>query len=891
MANNYSPHHPNETTASTLVLAFLLLSATVAASVWFVVHSAREVSHISETEALVAKQRKSIDSLFTQLLNAETQAEIATVQYADNSELQRYLRATAQVDTALTILKGMVKDTTQKQRVDSLQNLTWLKRDGIVRLVNALRTENHRGSNLQKQIEALHKSHRPVTMQVEVPVVERGEQVVIERRKRGFFRRLGDAFRRAKDDTVSSSVVQHERVNDTARTQVNIADTLANLLTNVHHDLQRDSLTRARHVYTKSDQLRIASMTLSQRMAALIDHFTTTQQQLITQAIHSEREHRQMAAFKLGAMALLSIVLSGALMIWLWCDIRRANRYRLAIEHAKERTERLMTQREQLLLTISHDIKAPVNTILGYMQLLPRSITKQHKELQAVETSAQHLLQLVLALLDFHKLEAGSVTIQLAPTHINQLLQSVAEAFKPLAQQKGLQLQLNIQLPPNVWTMTDALRLRQIVDNLMSNAIKYTQHGSITLEALWKDNLKEDSTDERNENSTNERNEKNVDSPSHSDFSDNAPHQLLLRITDTGCGMTQVDLDRIFQPFTRVKGSEGQEGTGLGLSITHQLVELLGGNLEAHSELGHGSKFVLTLPLKRCIPQKNSEEDKNSAQAETVSPQKNAPISCAVLDDDALQLQLTEAMLHNVLPPTASVKTFSRADDLLQWIDEDNRPTWLMTDIEMVGMTGYEVLTALRQQPQLKHLPVVAMTSHLLVPVSDFKQRGFTDVLFKPFTQNDLLRLMQQFNSLASHVSDAERTTVRTEQTTAKAEQNTARTEQTTAKAERSFDALLAFAEGDTEAENAIRKQFASDCHKHLQLLQQALPKRDKAEICRIAHKMLPTFTLIGSPVLQTLQTLENRRNEADWHDDDGLLCNQVIDELKRVIALLSKER
>ena len=888
MANNYSPHHPNRTTASTLVLAFLLLSATVAASVWFVVHSAREVSHISETEALVAKQRKSIDFLFTQLLNAETQAEIATVQYADNSELQRYLNATAQVDTALTILKKMVKDTTQIQRVDSLQKLTWLKRDGIVRLVNALRTENHRGSNLQKQIEALHKSHRPVTMQVEVPVVERGEQVVIERRKRGFFRRLGDAFRRAKDDTVSSSVVQHERVNDTASTQVNIADTLANLLTDVHHNLQRDSLARVRHVYTKSDQLRIASMTLSQRMAALIDHFTTTQQQLITQAIHSEREHRQIAAFKLGAMALLSIVLSGALLIWLWCDICRANRYRKVIEQAKERTERLMTQREQLLLTISHDIKAPVNTILGYMQLLPRSITKQHKELQAVETSAQHLLQLVLALLDFHKLEAGSVTIKPAPTHINQLLQSVADAFSPLAQQKGLLLKVDLQLPPDVWTMTDALRLRQIVDNLMSNAIKYTQHGSITLEALWKDNRKKESTDERKEESTgerkekstDERNEKSVDGPNYNDFSDDSPHQLFLRITDTGCGMTQADLDRIFQPFTRVKGSEGQEGTGLGLSITHQLVELLGGNLYAYSELGHGSKFVLSLPLKRCNPPKNSQTEKSFAQAETVSHQKNAPIccavldddapiSCAVLDDDALQLQLTEAMLHNVLPAAASVKAFSHADDLLQWLNEGNRPTWVMTDIEMAEMTGYEVLTAMRQQLQLKHLPVVAMTSHLLVPVSDFKQRGFSDVLFKPFTQNDLLRLMKQFDSPASHTTDAKQSTIATQ---------------------RSFDALLAFAEGDAEAENAIRKQFASDCHKHLQLLQQALSKRDKAELCRIAHKMLPTFTLIGSPVLQTLQTIENRRNEADWHDDDAPRCDQVIEELKRVIALLSKE-
>ena len=146
------------------------------------------------------------------------------------------------------------------------------------------------------------------------------------------------------------------------------------------------------------------------------------------------------------------------------------------------------------------------------------------------------------------------------------MLQSIFTAFQPLAQQKGLQLTAQVEVPLNLYVKVDALRLRQIIENLLSNAIKYTAQGSVTLHATWQAE----------------------------------PQQLQLSVTDTGCGMTQVDLNSIFKPFTRVKGSEGQEGTGLGLTITLKLVQLLKGSLIAHSKLHQGSKFVLTLPLQPC---------------------------------------------------------------------------------------------------------------------------------------------------------------------------------------------------------------------------------------------------------------------------------------------------
>mgnify|MGYP000688366468 FL=1 len=411
-----------------LIIAFLLLSITLGVAISYVTRYAQSFTQITEAENKVMKQRRATDHLLTQLLNASTQAETLSMLYADDAELKRYMQAMKQVETAITELKKLVTDPQQKARVDSLQYFVDLRREGMINLITALRHENNKGSDLQRQIANLHNNQRAVNLKVGVPVVERGEQVVIERRKRGFFRRLGDAFKRAKDDTVRTQLTQNERVSDTTQTQVNIADTLAEVLTGVHKSLQRDSLAQAKRLYRKSDQLRATSAELSQRMALLVDNINTAQQQHIAQVSHREQQHRSAAARKLSNLAICAVVLSALLMMWLWRDIRRSNRYRRTLE-------RVMLQRERLLLTISHDIKAPVNSILGYLNLLPPSTVQQSKELCAIATSAHYLLHLVKALVEYYKLENGDVSIHAQPTNMHNLLNEVATIFKPLAEQ------------------------------------------------------------------------------------------------------------------------------------------------------------------------------------------------------------------------------------------------------------------------------------------------------------------------------------------------------------------------------------------------------------------------------------------------------------------------
>lgn len=331
---------------------------------------------------------------------------------------------------------------------------------------------------------------------------------------------------------------------------------------------------------------------------------------------------------------------------------------------------------------------------------------RQQFYLSNMKSSAQHLLALVTSLLDYHRLEAGKMDLHPVAFNPHELLTDIYNSFLPLAEKKQLQLDFKEKLPETLTLEGDPFRIRQIVENLLSNALKFTAAGGITLQAEYHGN------------------------------------QFVFCVSDTGCGMTASEQERIFKEFTRLSSAQGQEGFGLGLSITRKLVELLLGRIDIESAPGKGSTFKVSMPLPSISP----KPAPGSKEPAITLPKIHLRI--AIIDDDRIQMHLTEAMLHNAAEEVKGFKVEAvcceQPEELIEQLK--NRTFDLVfTDIQMPAMNGFELLHHLRNQnfAQAQSIPVIAITARGDMNENDFLQKGFAGMLQKPFNQSELKKVVK----------------------------------------------------------------------------------------------------------------------------------------------------
>ena len=523
-------------------------------------------------------------------------------------------------------------------------------------------------------------------------------------------------------------------------------------------------------------------------------------------------------------------------MIWfIWRDARKERIYRENLEAANEEIQRIMNQRERLLLTITHDIKAPAASISGFIDLMKEYVTEaQGMEcLQNIKNSAAHLSRLVASLLDYHQLENGLMKVQPVSFSPAQLVKESVEGMRLRAKEKGLSISYEMTMgmkkeanqeneTDKELFLADAFRIRQILDNLVSNAIKYTDHGSVNIEARVSKIM--------------------------------GKLTLTLSVQDTGKGMTDEEKQKVFQAFTRLKSAQGIEGTGLGLSITQELVSLLGGEILLRSTLGKGSNFIVTLPIEPA-PKDDSQEDikqtSDHQEAKDSDNKKKAQQEFAnhkvlILDDDKLQLQLLQEMLRRIAGDSWQVFACNHVIDALT-ILHNEQPALMLMDIEMPEMNGTEMITHINHT----NMTVIAMTAHDTSIREQLIKAGFDDCLFKPFSMEKLSAILGIDSEPQSH-----------------------------------FDALLAFAEGDEEAAKEILNTVKQELAEHLKNLKEAM-EEDSLSIDKIgkaAHKLLPIASMMQMSCLEELKALSPEHILENGEEEIRKKLKVVADCLQHVL-------
>lgn len=708
----------------------------------------------------------------------------------------------------------MHSDDRNLQWTDSLFALLREKDTNTIRLLRTLNEANDSMVSTREIENIIATQDSVVTQQrVQRRIISHRDTVVTKPRKKGFFRRLGEVFVPPKKDTAIEVKTSLEFAVDTVLDAYNPVDSLQEKLRAVAQQKKAGSTV----VQRRKRNLQRANHLLTARIDSLLKSYEEETMRQAREEADYQQAVRKRSAKIIGGIAVGAVLLAVLFLALSVRDISRSNRYRRQLEEAHRRAEDLLATREKLMLAITHDFKAPLGSIMGYADLLSRLTVDERQRfyLDTMKTSSEHLLKLVVDLLDFHRLDLHKAEINRVTFHPARLLEEIVVSFEPLTSAKGLTLCSDISPELNSTYISDPLRLRQIINNLLSNAVKFTTQGGVTLTAGYEN------------------------------------RHLVLSVADTGKGMNPADRERIFQEFTRLPGAQGEEGFGLGLSIVRMLVQLLEGTIEVQSEPGKGSTFTLHIPIYPVIVEKTVEKTMEKEETQTpAAPAERSentnvpkPLHVLLIDDDRIQLSLTAAMLSQ--QGITSVCCL-QMDELLDAL-RTARFDVLLTDVQMPAINGFDLLNLLRASNilQAKTIPIIAVTARSDMQPEEFTAYGFAGCLHKPFTVAELFRVLN-VEDIPQEVSSQSKAVLN----------NTA--DLSSSSPSYNFSALTAFSGDDPEAAKSILESFVFETRLNAERLQKAVDVKDMVEVAAVAHKMIPLFTLIGATELvEQLRILE----------------------------------
>ena len=704
-----------------ILVGYALLAVVLVSATWMVYDNTRSLSAVNEASERLMARRDIVDSLvFTMLETANAERSILL---GDAGKWQRFDEALGSSAANAMRLRPLLADTLKQQRLDSLITLLKAKRENTLLVMKELNNDC-RDIYYNNKLEALHSGRDSIVISPQTKERHEQHETVYEvvKTKRGFFRRLGDAFRKQHTDTVSTTRLTHQPSTDTVNHRLNIADSVANVLAEIHSEQQRASDRQQDAISSRNRQLQRVSIQLTKRTWLLIEDIQSDEHNALQRVVGKAMSSRRAMIVRIAVLGLLAILSAAILVVYILRDIKRERRDRQRIIEAKAETERIMQQRERLLLTITHDIKAPAASIAGFIDLLSEYVDqpKAVGYLQNISGSAKHLLQLVSALLDYHKLESGKAErheVSFAPA---ALISECVAQMQPQAMEKKLKLATDVQVTESVLCRSDAFRIKQIVNNLVGNAIKYTDGGEVRVGVSI------------------------------------ANRQLIISVKDTGCGMTPDELQTVFNAFTRLPGAQGKEGVGLGLTITREIVTLLGGEINVQSAKGKGSTFIVSLPVKVVT----SAPPKGISQHLNISTSQHpitTNISVVIVDDDRLQGQLLTEMLQRIEGISFNTTTTIHASEAIA-IATESAPNIVFTDIEMPEMNGSEIMRRIRNNAEVQQrsctTKFVAMTAHEQSIMPQLRSDGFDACLFKPFSVQILAATICQLTGVAVRVSE-----------------------------------------------------------------------------------------------------------------------------------------
>ena len=673
-----------ETNIPLKVLLSYMALAVLVAVVGYLLYNQKNV--FEKTEAKIALEKNKIlkvSNLFSNIYKTESLAR-KTIQSNDTTDFTNYNLKKEYLKLEIDSLKTLVANTYQIKLLDSIQILLAEKTDNIKQLKTL--------KDKQKDVVAVKKAITNIAkMEISLSKL-RIEDFASKPKKMGNYQRnvLSKYIAYLNQNIPNDST---NLLSKKAGDSILIAN--KNLLNNVKNE------TADRNAATEFEENKLLQndLLISEKLSKILE---IIEREIILNTTQNNAQKENLLKktnFILTIAALAGLFLTFFFSILILKDFAKTEKYKSQLEIANTKTATLLKNREQLIATVSHDLKTPLSTIYGYTALLDNSelTKKQQYFTKNIQGSSEYISNLVQDLVDFTQIEAGKITIDNNSFSLKDLINEVAVNIQTIYKQKNIELKIEIDEKLNQSILGDAFRIKQVLSNIIGNAYKFTENGFIKIGA-------------KTSNS----------------------NLLIITIEDSGIGIAKEKQQRIFEEFTQADDNIEKKygGTGLGLTISKKIIEILGGKLTVESKINIGSLFRIELPLVLDLNSKNIISNKN--------------YTAVIIDDDQSLLNLTSEILKL---NNFKVYAFANANEALTAI-----PTitfdFVLTDIQMPNCDGFEFLQHLKKLNCYKNQPVFAMTGRSDLANDLYTASGFSAIIKKPYSPKNLI---QRINSILNN--------------------------------------------------------------------------------------------------------------------------------------------
>lgn len=777
-----------------------------------------------------------INSILTNLYQAEG-LERNYVQTRQKPQYLAYLKLMDSISMQIDTLALMVNSPIQQIHTDSIKKLLQVKRQNLKEL-SAIKKKD---SSTARYQQALNKIISGKDSAGHFATVYRNtsinrDSVYVKQKRKKFFERLANVFSSQKtiDSNLQVQTTQSVRI-DSLIDPVNPVDTIAGFITAVMTEIRNDSIASDKRLKLKEQEVLANDRTITLQLRQMLSNIEN--EELINsfqkvKAQQSRVEKKTWLIILVGGFALLTIIF---FLVNILKDITKSQHYRRSLEEAKAYSESLLKSKEQFMLSLTHDLKSPLTSIIGFTGIMQDDggISLRHqKYLQNISKASNHILNLINSLLDLARLETGKLTIDRIAFSLKPLMDDIVDGFRPQAMVKDIDLQFQFNIPSSGVYISDPMRITQILSNLISNALKFTEAGKVSIV---------------------------VSAFMLSEKSD----QVKIEVVDTGIGISEENKQRIFDEFARVATARQYEGTGLGLTITQKLIHLLNGTINLESKEGEGSRFTIVLPLD-----KGDQLTANSLNLVSRHNQEPKAVFTGekvwVIDDDETLLEMTSAILkaagmevHSFSDPEKAISSFEKGCANL-----------LITDIQMPKINGIEVL----KQILIKNggpITAIAISGNRM---DENELSGFTAFIQKPFRPQILLdKISGQMKGISVSYQPKE-------------------LEYSQYKGY-NLKQIAAFAEGDSESLRQILVSLINSGKQNAARFRQCIDEENIGEVSNLSHKMLPLFRQLEVPDIAELLARLEQKDFTLMDKRQYFLCGiLVIDKIDALLNTIQKE-